>query len=77
MVASAVGGIPEILTDPEVGALVPQGELDPLAQALHRFLANPPEPGCVRDFAMGYSWDEPVARLVGLFRGLQVSKGPA
>ena len=77
VVTSAVGGIPEILTDPEVGALVPQGELDPLAQALHRFLANPPEPASVRDFAMGYSWDEPVARLVGLFRGLQVSKGPA
>ena len=70
VVASAVGSLPEILADPAVGAVVPQGELDPLVAALERFLHEPPEPGRVVAFARRYSWDEPVAKLVELFRGL-------
>ena len=70
VVASAVGSLPEILADPAVGAVVPQGELDPMVAALERFLHEPPEPGRVVAFGRRYSWDEPVAKLVELFRGL-------
>jgi glycosyltransferase involved in cell wall biosynthesis len=70
VVASAVGSLPEILSDPSVGALVPQGEVDPLVAAVTRFLREPPDPARVAAFAKRYSWDEPVARLVELFRGI-------
>jgi glycosyltransferase involved in cell wall biosynthesis len=68
VVASEVGGIPEILSDPELSALVPAGDEEALVQAITRFLTNPPDPAQVRGLAERYSWDEPVSRLSELFR---------
>lgn len=68
VVATAVGGIPEILTDPAVGGLTPPGDEDALASALRRFLDQPPAAHTVREFAQRFSWDEPVARLVERLR---------
>jgi glycosyltransferase involved in cell wall biosynthesis len=39
-VASAVGGIPEIITDQESGLLVPSGDISALTEALHLLLVN-------------------------------------
>lgn len=41
VVASRVGGIPEIVQDGENGLLVPAGDPDALARALHRLLTDP------------------------------------
>ena len=70
VVASAVGGIPEILADDRVGALVPPGDTEALQVALQRFLAAPPDPRLARALAEGYSWDDTVQRLSALFRDL-------
>lgn len=74
VVATSVGGIPEILTDPAVGALVPFGQPDALAAALRRFLDTPPTADRVRAFAERYSWDEPVATLVSVMRTVPGTK---
>jgi glycosyltransferase involved in cell wall biosynthesis len=41
VVASAVGGIPELVVDGETGVLVPPGDARALASALRRLLADP------------------------------------
>ena len=40
LVATAVGGNPEVVTDAEHGLLVPPGDPEPLARAIGRLLAN-------------------------------------
>jgi len=41
VIAAAVGGLPEFITDQETGLLVPQGDPAALAQAVHSLLVDP------------------------------------
>jgi glycosyltransferase involved in cell wall biosynthesis len=41
VVATATGGIPELIKDGQTGLLVPAGDASALAQSIHRLLANP------------------------------------
>ena len=41
IVATTVGGVPELIDDQSTGLLVPPGDIDALAHALQYFLANP------------------------------------
>jgi teichuronic acid biosynthesis glycosyltransferase TuaC len=71
VVASAVGGIPEILAEPVPswrGALVPPRDRDALARALGTVLETPPDRQAVHTFAQQYGWEQPVQRLVTIFR---------
>jgi len=69
LVATDVGGIPEIIRHPEVGTLVPPGEPATLAQAL--LAARPRAPGdlpaTVREILDYYSSSAMIARLRGLY----------
>jgi glycosyltransferase involved in cell wall biosynthesis len=77
VVASAVGGIPEILTDPAFGRTVPPDDPVALAAAVREFLAAPPPRAAVRAFAERYSWNEPVRQLVDLLqRAVHQPTGP-
>jgi glycosyltransferase involved in cell wall biosynthesis len=60
VVATAVGGVPRILTDPRCGRLVPVGDVAALARELRALLDDPPDPASVAAFAARFSWDEPV-----------------
>ena len=41
MIATRVGGVPEIVTDGENGLLVPAGDVAALAAAITRYLGDP------------------------------------
>jgi glycosyltransferase involved in cell wall biosynthesis len=51
VVATAVGGIPEILDAPRTGRLVPPGDPDALSRALQELLAQPDEPSAMGEAA--------------------------
>ncbi|MBX3463448.1 MAG: glycosyltransferase [Planctomycetes bacterium] len=75
VVATRVGGIPEILgdrdpVDPTLGALVPPRDAAALAAAIARRRAAPAAPAAVRAFAERYGWDAPVGLLARRFREL-------
>jgi glycosyltransferase involved in cell wall biosynthesis len=70
VVASDVGGIPEILADPGVSRLVPAGDVEALGTAIADFLASPPDPVQARALADRYSWHATVVKLSDLFRRL-------
>ncbi len=75
VVASAVGGIPEVVADGETGLLVPPDDEAALASALSRLLTDP-----VRTAAMGargrvraeldFSWDRVAGQTAELYRHL-------
>lgn len=55
VVATAVGGTPELLADLP-GSLAPDGDVDALAARLAAVLADPPEPAACRAAVAGLSW---------------------
>ena len=73
VVATPVGGIPEILgglePDPKLGALVDIDDVAGFARAMLRVLDGGRHTGEIRAFAEAYGWQQPVAQLVELFRG--------
>jgi glycosyltransferase involved in cell wall biosynthesis len=72
VVASDVGGIPEVVRHGETGLLVPPGDVAALAAALDRLVADP---GLREHLAAGarrraadYSWPSLAARVAELYR---------
>jgi teichuronic acid biosynthesis glycosyltransferase TuaC len=63
VVASAVGGVPDLVTDHELGALVPAREPDALAAALTQALRTPYTPEAVAVRGARGSWDASAAAL--------------
>ncbi|MDQ6649672.1 MAG: glycogen synthase [Actinomycetota bacterium] len=81
VVASAVGGIPEVVDDGETGLLVPYDAADPvafelaLATALNAVLADPERAGAMgragrRRAVESFSWTTVAERTVALYRSL-------
>jgi glycosyltransferase involved in cell wall biosynthesis len=66
VVASRVGGIPEICGDAAAAILVAPGDEVALCAALRQFLASPPDPAQVRALATRYSWSDTVSMLSAL-----------
>jgi alpha-maltose-1-phosphate synthase len=75
VVASRVGGIPEVVVDGETGVLVPPGEAEPLAEAVLELLREPErarklgEAGRLRAVEE-FGWDRIAAQTLELYRSL-------
>jgi len=71
VVASRVGGIPDVVVDGETGVLVPPGDVDALAAALDTLVADPErrQQMCLnaRERAVRYSWPELGNRVLVLY----------
>lgn len=68
VVASAVGGIPEIVTSTEAGILVTAGEQDALAQALLDATAREWDPSAVATASGARSWAEQAQLIARVYR---------
>ena len=63
VVATRVGGIPDVVTSDELGTLVPAKDASALADALGVALATPYDPARVAALGARGGWDESAARL--------------
>ncbi len=75
IVASAVGGFPEVIQGHGAGRLVPPGDPDALAACLRELLAQPAERERLGAAALAaaegpYSWDSVAKRTLDLYRRL-------
>ena len=75
IVASAVGGFPEVVRDHGAGRLVPPDDPDALAATLRELLAQPAERARLGEAALAaaqgpYSWDSVAKRTLALYRRL-------
>ena len=67
VVAHAVGGVPEVLTDPEVGTLVMDMTAIALAAAIDRILGNLPDRSWTEAACSGMDWAQTSLGQVELF----------
>jgi glycosyltransferase involved in cell wall biosynthesis len=68
VVATHVGGIPDLITSPELGELVPARQPGLLADALDRALDSRYDPEAVARAGTRGSWDESARRLESSLR---------
>jgi teichuronic acid biosynthesis glycosyltransferase TuaC len=70
VVATAVGGIPEVVANRHVGRLVTQRSADGFAAAMQELLAAQLSRAEVRRYAEGFGWDHTSAQQLALFNNL-------
>jgi glycosyltransferase involved in cell wall biosynthesis len=68
VVATNVGGTPEVVAAPEAGRLVDEATPQALATAIRELLADPPSRAATRAYAERFSWDETTRGQLRLFR---------
>jgi glycogen(starch) synthase len=78
VVATRVGGIPEVVADGVTGLLVPAGDATALAGALDRLLGDPALTArlgrCARERSGAYAWPVLAGRIADLYRALQARR---
>ena len=70
VVATRVGGVPEILAGCRSSRLVDERTADAIAQAVQSVLTNPPERSALRTHAEGFGWAPTSAAQMTLFQRL-------
>jgi glycosyltransferase involved in cell wall biosynthesis len=68
--ATAVGGIPEIVTSPDAGRLVSERTPGAVAAAIRELIDDPPDRARTRAHGERFAWDRVAARQVALYRGV-------
>jgi glycosyltransferase involved in cell wall biosynthesis len=66
--ASDLWGMPEIVTSPAAGRLIPERTPGAVARTLRALIDDPPERAQTRAHAEGFAWDEVAARQMALYR---------
>lgn len=56
VIATRVGGLPEVITKPALGELLPERSAAALAAALRRWLARKPDATVIRSHALAWDW---------------------
>ncbi len=74
VVATRVGGIPELLTDPRIGELVDPSQPAAMSSALARAVASGPRSDACRRQALAFSWDETIRRYTELFAAIMAGR---
>jgi len=67
VIASKVGGTPEVVTAPEAGLIMAERTPEALADAVRRLFEHYPDRGATRRYAEGFSWAETTAGQLRLF----------
>ncbi len=75
VVATAVGGVPEIVTTDAVGSVVSQRTPEALAAACDQLLRSPRDRAAVRRHAERFGWEDPVRRQVQLLESVVAAGG--
>lgn len=68
VVATAIGGTPEILCVPEAGALVPDRSVDALATAVKDLFESIPDRDAIRAYAQTFTWQRTAIDHVAAIR---------
>lgn len=74
VVASAVGGTPEVVTAPEAGVLIQERSAQSLANGVRQLFANGISREATRLFAEKFSWDATTAGQIQLFQQILGNK---
>lgn len=67
VVATNVGGIPEIVTEPVAGRIAATRTPEAIADAVNELLAAPTNRDDVRTYAKRYDWEETISKQVALY----------
>ena len=70
VVASAVGGAPEVVRERVAGSLVQERTPEAIAAAIRALLADPPARAAVRAYAERFAWGPTTAGQIRLFRSI-------
>ena len=70
VMATAVGGIPEVVRAPEAGALLPERSAQALIAVNQRLAERPPSRAATRAFAERYGWEATTRGQIDLFRSI-------
>src|SRR5262249_2915314 len=79
VVGAAAGGVSEVIRHGQTGLLVPFGDLDRLASALHHLLSHPDEARALGEAGRalvesGYTWDDRFEALLGRAEALVAAR---
>jgi glycosyltransferase involved in cell wall biosynthesis len=76
VIATAVGGVPEIVTSTDAGAVVKERSAPALARAVRELFARPRERAATRRFAEQFGWDATSKGQLQLFRQVLAANTP-
>jgi glycosyltransferase involved in cell wall biosynthesis len=74
VVATALGGNPEVVTEPAAGLLVGERSAPAIADGVRRLLADPPARGATRAYAEQFDWDATTEGQLALFREILAAR---
>jgi glycosyltransferase involved in cell wall biosynthesis len=67
VVASKIGGTPEVVSEPEAGVLMAERTPEAIADAVQRLFSRYPDRGATRRYAEEFSWEETTRGQLRLF----------
>ena len=77
VIATDVGGVPEIVTSRESGLVVRERSGDALVAAIKTMLSNPPAPAATRAYAQRFDWQPTTRALIELYRSVTQPRAAA